>query len=220
MPWCWDLYRHRNSAREVNAQEYIDTVSPDFVISSVGALAKIGNAVVYEAMIDAPMATVLLDAILQAPGLDNYCAVTPHGFFAKSPLSPPFASVSDDVRGALKDGTYKIVAQISAGHAKAITEHFPGVVHTIYSGESWISFENIGATKWQAVSAVAAHLGINPAQIAAFGDDNSDVEMLANCGFGVAMGNAISKAKSAAKYVCDDNEQDGVARWLEANLWT
>ena len=42
--------------------------------------------------------------------------------------------------------------------------------------------------------------------------------MLRECGIGVAVANAIDEAKAVADFVCDTNDNDGVARWLEENL--
>ena len=53
---------------------------------------------------------------------------------------------------------------------------------------------------------------------AAFGDDVNDVEMVRNCGTGVAVDNAIDAVKAAAKYACGNNEDDGVAKWLEQHI--
>jgi len=71
------------------------------------------------------------------------------------------------------------------------------------------------ATKWTGVLAVAKHWGIAIENIAAFGDDYNDVEMLAKAGFGVAVANGIDEAKATARYVCGTNDEDGPARWLE-----
>ena len=54
--------------------------------------------------------------------------------------------------------------------------------------------------------------------IAAFGDDYNDVEMLRECGIGVAVANAIDEAKAAADYICGDCDDDGTARWLEEHV--
>ena len=54
--------------------------------------------------------------------------------------------------------------------------------------------------------------------IAAFGDDFNDIEILRNCGIGVAVANECEVAKSAADYVCGSNDEDGVARWIEKNM--
>ncbi len=45
-------------------------------------------------------------------------------------------------------------------------------------------------------------LGLEMADVMAFGDGLNDVEMLSEVGFGVAMGNEEQAAKEAAKYVC------------------
>jgi len=74
------------------------------------------------------------------------------------------------------------------------------------------------ATKSQAIFALAKFWGIHPREIAAFGDDYNDKDMLENCGIGVAMGNAIEEIKKAAVYVCGTNDNDGVAKWLEGNV--
>ena len=64
----------------------------------------------------------------------------------------------------------------------------------------------------------AEYLNIDISQVAAFGDDYGDLDMIAGCGHGVAMGNAAEDVKAAAKYICDTNENDGVAKWLEQNV--
>jgi hydroxymethylpyrimidine pyrophosphatase-like HAD family hydrolase len=46
-------------------------------------------------------------------------------------------------------------------------------------------------------------------EVAAFGDDHNAIEMLRNCGIGVAVENAIDKAKAAADYLCDTNDNYG-----------
>ena len=52
----------------------------------------------------------------------------------------------------------------------------------------------------------------------AFGDDYNDIEMLRDCGIGVAVANAIPEVKTAADYICDTNDNDGVAKWLEERV--
>ena len=74
------------------------------------------------------------------------------------------------------------------------------------------------AVKSNAVAAIAAHCGIEQSDIVAFGDDTNDIDLLEYCGIGVAMGNALDEVKAAADYVCDTNDNDGVAKWLEENV--
>lgn len=77
---------------------------------------------------------------------------------------------------------------------------------------------NRQATKANGIKMLAAHYGIPMEQIAAFGDDYNDIDMLQSCGTGIAMDNALAEVKAAADHVCGSNEQDGVAGWIEKSL--
>jgi hydroxymethylpyrimidine pyrophosphatase-like HAD family hydrolase len=77
---------------------------------------------------------------------------------------------------------------------------------------------NRNATKLNAIKTLTDHWGISLDDVAAFGDDRNDVEMLKECGVGVAVGNAIQEAVNAADAITDTNDNDGVARYIEANL--
>jgi hypothetical protein len=74
------------------------------------------------------------------------------------------------------------------------------------------------ATKSNAVAALARHWGIAREEIAAFGDDLNDIDMLQYAGTGIAMGNALDGVKAVAGEVCLSNEEDGLALWLIENL--
>ena len=74
------------------------------------------------------------------------------------------------------------------------------------------------ATKLNGVRLLCKELGISPADVAAFGDDLNDVELLAHCGYGVAVENALDDVKAAARQICPTNDEDGPARWLEAEV--
>lgn len=49
-----------------------------------------------------------------------------------------------------------------------------------------------------------------PDQIAVFGDDNNDMEMLSGFKHSFAMGNACNEVKSTARYITLGNDQDGI----------
>lgn len=53
--------------------------------------------------------------------------------------------------------------------------------------------------------------------VMAFGDNGNDVNLLASCGYGVAMRNGSAQAKKAAKYISDyTNNEQGVLRFIHS----
>lgn len=74
------------------------------------------------------------------------------------------------------------------------------------------------ANKGEALLSLCESLGIAPEETLAFGDGTNDLSLLRAAGLGVAMGNASFEVKLAADTVCDDNEHDGVAQFLERLL--
>ena len=53
--------------------------------------------------------------------------------------------------------------------------------------------------------------------VMAFGDNGNDVNLLASCGYGVAMRNGSVQAKKAAKYISDyTNNEQGVLRFINS----
>ena len=75
--------------------------------------------------------------------------------------------------------------------------------------------EIAAANKGDALCSLCAALGIPIEETLAFGDGTNDTSMLRAAGAGVAMGNADFSVKAAADTVCDDNEHDGLAEYLE-----
>lgn len=86
------------------------------------------------------------------------------------------------------------------------------------TGENLYNVGVKGCTKANGVKILSAKMGIDLSCTAAFGDDYNDVEMLNNCGIGVAVDNAIEEVRAAADYICDSNDNDGVAKWLEKHI--
>lgn len=64
--------------------------------------------------------------------------------------------------------------------------------------------------KFRSIERIRAHLGLAKDEIAVFGDDVNDMEMLAEYPYSVAMGNAQAQVKTAAQYVTADNDSDGI----------
>jgi hypothetical protein len=73
-----------------------------------------------------------------------------------------------------------------------------------------VQITGLGVNKLAGVETVRGMLGLSADEVAVFGDDTNDAEMLAAYKYGFAMGNASDEVKAAANFVTLDNESDGV----------
>jgi len=106
----------------------------------------------------------------------------------------------------------------AAEKADTVRRALPEGLWAHFTNDGYALLSSTEATKKNAVAAVLAHWGIPAEEAAAFGDDTNDVEMLAYCGTGVAMGNALDEVKAIANNVCMDCDDDGVAKWLASHV--
>jgi Cof subfamily protein (haloacid dehalogenase superfamily) len=77
---------------------------------------------------------------------------------------------------------------------------------------------NKNATKLNAVKQLIKTWDISISETAAFGDDYNDIELLKNCGVGVAMKNAIPEVLQAADEVTESNDDEGVAKYIMKHI--
>jgi len=72
------------------------------------------------------------------------------------------------------------------------------------------------ATKAWAVASVVKRWGLDLSDVIAFGDETNDIEMLAECGLGVAMKDSHPDLIAVADRIAPSNDEDGVAQVLES----
>lgn len=86
------------------------------------------------------------------------------------------------------------------------------------SGQNWSQVMHVNSTKMNAVQYISSFTGIPVQNIAAFGDDFNDIDMIQSCGIGIAVENANERVKQAADDICPGNKENGVAKWLNCHL--
>ncbi|MFK3677695.1 Cof-type HAD-IIB family hydrolase [Microbacterium sp. NPDC090218] len=86
------------------------------------------------------------------------------------------------------------------------------------SGAPFVEVMAEGVTKATGLARLCEHLGIDRADVVAFGDALNDVEMLRWAGHGVAMAHAERVVQEAADETAASNDEDGVARVIERLL--
>ena len=101
---------------------------------------------------------------------------------------------------------------------KLISQYLSNNLYLQESRDGFAFVMHKEALKSAATASLAEYWGIEQSEVAAFGDDLNDIDLLEYSGVGIAMGNALCDVKAAADQICDTNENDGIAVWLEENL--
>jgi len=96
--------------------------------------------------------------------------------------------------------------------------HFAGRAALTTAIGGMLEILPLGASKGQAMGWLLNHMGVDAADVVAFGDGENDIEMLQAAGLGVAMGQAGEKVSEVADATTLSNDEDGVAHAIEAIL--
>lgn len=104
---------------------------------------------------------------------------------------------------------------------KPFYDKYKGMYHCvyqkdIYSGEQWLEIMPKNATKASAIQRLKRMLGCD--YVIAFGDGINDIEMFEMADEAYATENAVPELKAFATGIIGNNNDDGVAHWLEENI--
>ena len=205
-----------------NAIKFLDGIEPDVLISNGGGIVNYSGKRIYTCGFSVEETRTIIKAIFEVCGSDMILSIdNENGLYSnsKEELGDTFWTFNDfsDFRETAmkicvqtldKEKVSKIAASIGEGRIDFLP----------FSDIPWYKLSLKEATKEKAVSALSEKINIPLSKIAAFGDDFNDIGMLQLCGKGIAMENAIEQVKQVADEVCQSNENDGVARWIEKNI--
>ncbi len=110
------------------------------------------------------------------------------------------------------------IADVTPEDAVFINQHMPDNAYLKVARDGLGMVMHKDATKSKTMTKLARIWNIPLSEIVAFGDDLNDIDLLNAAGIGIAMDNALAETKAAADYICGDCDNDGVAKWLEANV--
>ena len=212
--------RGERSARSVAPYEYFDGT-----ITQGGAVVTIGNNIVAKHVIPSETARELLMAF------DGY------GIKAMSDDNKQYYTTPDVIDFVVSKGwtgrvncrivdfsthdidTEKINIFVSANEEiDFVKQALPNDLYLTVARDGHGIIMQKEATKKAGIMKLAEIWGIERTDIVSFGDDAIDLEITAYAGVGVAVANAIDEMKAIADHICGSNDDDGVAKWLEANV--
>lgn len=159
----------------------------------------------------ARFAIELEDGMAYEPGFEQIVPVRP--------TIEPIADILEGLRGSrvqkvLVFDPHRSIDELHHAVATTLGDH--GVPS--YSGLPFIEVAASLVTKALALDALCVDLGIEPSDVAAFGDNHNDVAMLRWAGRGHAMANGSDDAKDAAGRIIRNSNEDGLARVVEQYL--
>ncbi len=215
------------TARSENSCKYIiERFMPDAIISNGGALVKVGDNIVYKAIMNEEICNKLLLRCINNSEIECITAETDFGYYLDKQVDEQDPNWIEYMPAYYKDfsngmgcDAYKITIAIDdANFAKDIISDIPEIEMIPFSGENWFRYAHVSANKWMGINALTTYYGISTDKVVAFGDDYNDMEMIKNCGIGVAVANALDEVKALANDTCDSNDNDGLAKWLAKNV--
>lgn len=205
----------------IGAEKYIRQLAPDYEITTDGTLIHSEDGCLYSCSFPVTDTNSIVRSLMDAvPGVEITVAHGKTVYWNSLHIAESerlHKAVYNDYSAALDVEANKIVAELpDEKTARIIASRFECRLQC-YRGEKWYSFLPKGSGKISAIKALSDISGISIEDIAAFGDDSNDVEMLRFCGKGIAVSNAVPEAIEAADEVTLSNDEDGVARWLMSN---
>ena len=144
---------------------------------------------------------------------------TENGIRANTDIPLWAPAVVDDIRTVPRqEKVYKILASHPQIPADRIPVRLPEGTYSTVADGKLLQVMSRSATKWNGIRNMLDAFGIGADRAICFGDDNDDLEPIRNCGCGVAVSNALDCVREAADYIAGNNDEDGVAAFLEMLL--
>lgn len=145
------------------------------------------------------------------------------GFASRMPAPTP-TSPSDDVLAAAVGASEAIKLMVFHDRfgAHELLALLPTIlghdVSVTHMGADCVEVGAAGIDKGTGLQFLCDHLGVDAADVVAFGDEYNDHEMLMWAGRGIAMANAAEETRALADEVTLSNRDDGVAVTIEGIL--
>lgn len=203
---------------EATAARFTAQIEPDVLIAYSGALVRRGGDIIYQCPFTREESAALVGAgVAAGRGMTVDCVHTTYANRVISFFNEPgmtYTDFADFDECAFKiciEGTDREFAEKTA----ALIEDCSWLA---FSDCNWFKFSKSNVSKGSVIPHIEQAMGITKDEIVAFGDDYVDVEMLAQCGVGVAMGNAVDGVRQYADIVIGDNDSDAIADYIEDNL--
>lgn len=209
------------SRSEQNCLPFVESLKPDIMISSGGALVRFRGEFIYKAEFSVAETQKMIAIARDICGMECEITVdTVDEHYWNYHIDPKTQdatwgdSIYTDFNNFDKCALKMCVEIFEPAVAKKLQGALNDCDCVRFSDGYWYKFTKKEVTKEKAILEICRQCGIEVADIIAFGDDFADIGMLQLCGIGIAMGNAIEEVKAVADRVIGSNDEEGIARYL------
>jgi Cof subfamily protein (haloacid dehalogenase superfamily) len=210
---------------ERSSKRFTDILEPDYIILNGGVLVKDDKKIICRRLLPKKTASKIINEIYQNKNVGEIKVETETDYYLICDDEQKDNQSVDNKYSYLtiKEGIQSDLIKIRAEFydeniIKTLTKKYTECEVTGFTGEKWYRIVNKGANKINGIKSLMKETNISMENIIAFGDDYNDMEMIRECGVGIAMENGIDEIKRSAKYICGNNNEDGVGKWIEKNV--
>ena len=100
-------------------------------------------------------------------------------------------------------------------YQEVLKKRYDGLLEVYKSAPYFLELMPLGVSKGSMLPLLLDKLGVTREELVAFGDNYNDMTMIGYAGLGVAMANGEPEVKKIANYVCESNDEDGIAETLK-----
>ena len=173
---------------------FYNSIVPHAEICHLGAVAYVNNVEIYKCGINPIMVKEILENIMKMYPKANLAIESNDVMYSTHDISKIWADVYRilDIQNLPENEIDKIIIrEMEIEKIKEIGKNIPKELYLeICEGKLGLIM-NKGATKWNGIKKILEYYKISVKNSIAFGDDYNDIEMIENCGIGIAMENGI-----------------------------
>ncbi len=193
------------------------------IICLNGAMVTINEKIIDVKKIDKKIAHDVILKIMEKFPASKLSAEINDYIYANFDLKEIFTNIENVIITDFNDiqnDVDKIIFSVeNENEINEIVSLLPNGLYTSIANGYLLQIMSNESTKLNGVKTLAEYYNLSLNEIAAFGDDYDDIEMIKHCGYGVAVANAIEDVITASSFITESSDEDGVAKWIEYNIF-
>jgi Cof subfamily protein (haloacid dehalogenase superfamily) len=208
------------TARPIRStKNYIDIIKPDGVIFHNGAIVMADSKILSKNEINPKTIKEIVKKVICDYPRSTISVEINDTMYTNFDSSEGFAYTKTNLM-ELPDynADIIIIGTISVNEILSIKKYITENLYLEINDGIYGMIMNKNASKWNGIKQLSDFFRIEVKNTIAFGDDINDLEMIKNCGKGICVRNGLEEVKAVAKEICEDNENDGIAKWIKENI--